>query len=86
MVTRVRKVAKKSSDEKGGEGDKPARKTTVKLSADLHRRARTVASDLGLELSEYLDRVLRPIVDKAYKELGHRISKEGADDKPVKED
>lgn len=49
----------------------------MKLAADLHRKARTVASDLGLDLADYLDQVLRPIIEQAHKALGDRIHKEG---------
>lgn len=61
----------------GEDTPKATPKTTVKLAADLHRKARTVASDLGLDLADYLDQVLRPIVEKAHKALGDRISREG---------
>ena len=67
-------VVPKKPQASGGSSDGSA-KTTVKLKADLHRKARTVASDLGIELWEYLDQVLRPIVEKAHKALGDRISK-----------
>lgn len=48
-------------------------KTTVKLRVDLHRKARTVASFLDLELTDYLDGVLRPIVDKAFADMARKI-------------
>jgi hypothetical protein len=60
-----------------GEAPKPVPKTTVKLAADVHRQLRTIASDMGLELSEYLDQVLRPIADRGIRELAQRITKEG---------
>lgn len=51
-------------------------RTTAKLSADVHRKARTVASDMGLDLAGYLDLVLRPVIEMAYKDLGRRILEE----------
>lgn len=81
MASGTINVAKKKLPADEPAGDKPAvGKTTVKLAADLHRRARVVASDAGLDLSEYLDQILRPIIDQAYRDLGERITSEQQDD------
>ncbi len=74
MTNGVHLVAKKT----GRAGGEPAKqpKTTVKLSVDVHRKLRTIASDQGLEIGELLDQILRPIVEKGYRALGDRIMKE----------
>lgn len=58
---------------KAQSGDSNAGKTTVKMKVDLHRKARTVASYNGLELADYIDQVLRPIIDKAFAEMAREI-------------
>ncbi len=50
-----------------------AGKTTVKIKTDLHRDVRTVASYLDMELHDYLDSVLRPIVAKALSDMARKI-------------
>lgn len=75
MTTASLKMARKR---KPAQPDEPnPGKVTVRLAADLHRRARTVASFHGLELVDFLDQVLRPIVDRMFAEMGKAIQSEG---------
>jgi len=55
----------------------PRSRTTVKIDVDLHRKARTVASYNGLELVDYLDQIIRPVVEKAFREMGQQIREDG---------
>jgi hypothetical protein len=57
------------------EGQGPAPKlTTAKVEEALLRRAKVVATLRGLDLHAYLDSLLRPLVDRDYREA---ISQEG---------
>lgn len=70
MITAVREiaVAKKKTD--GQPGRQEARPlTTVKVDKDLLRRARTIASYRGLDLGEYVDAILRPVVDRDFAQI-----------------
>lgn len=75
MTARAEPVAKKPS-KVGGEG--ASGKTTVKMDSELHRKARTVASYRGKELTDYLDELVRPMIEKAYAEMAREIQR-GAD-------
>lgn len=64
------RMAKKTKPQ----SDQPAPgKVSVKLAADLHRKARTVASYHGLELVDFLDQQLRPIVERLFAQMGKEI-------------
>lgn len=64
------------SPKKDPDAQKATGKTTVKLPVDLHRRARMVASDRGIDLSDYLEALLRPAIDKDYKQMVRRMAGE----------
>ncbi len=53
---------------------------TVKLPPALHRKARVVASFYGKKLSDYLNEILTPLVNRAYEEVGRRILAEMAEE------
>lgn len=63
-------VAKKNTDrtEEGKKQFGQPEKTTTKVSRDLLTRAKAVANHRGLDLFDYLDRLLRPLVEKDYRE------------------
>jgi hypothetical protein len=51
-------------------------KVTIKIKADLHRKARTVASHRDVELIDYIDELLRPLVEKHYADMAREIQGE----------
>lgn len=44
----------------------------VKMSKSLHRKAKMVALDRDMELYEYLDKILRPAIERDHKRLFSR--------------
>ena len=56
---------------------------TVRVDADILRKARIVAAIKGLSLAEYLSEVLRPAVDREHAELVTEEAK-GVKPKPPK--
>jgi hypothetical protein len=71
MATEVLNVGKNKTTE---DGDRPAAKTTVKLSVDLHRKLRILAGDVGEDIGDYLDQVLRPVIERKYQQFTDRES------------
>jgi hypothetical protein len=69
MSTLVIPMAKKGSEAGGSDKSQGGEKTTVKLDAALHRRAKAVAAYQGRDLAEYLDTVIRPKVDKDFAKM-----------------
>jgi class 3 adenylate cyclase len=68
-------MAKKATRPDSGPGEsRPT--TTVKMYADLHRMARTVASHLDQDLTDFLDSVMRPAILRAHKEMGREIAED----------
>lgn len=63
-------VAKKKDS-----GEAPPR-VTVKISAEWHRKARTVASYRGIDLADYLDGLISGPVEKDFKALGKEIQED----------
>src|SRR4051794_26689375 len=47
----------------------PDEKTTVKMRSELVRRARTVAAYRDIDLFEYLDQLVGPMVDRDYQAI-----------------
>jgi hypothetical protein len=70
-VEEVRVGRKRAEPESG----KP--KTTTKVYMELLRRARIVAIHREIDLFDYLDGILRPVIDRDYDKM---IREEGADD------
>ena len=68
-------MAKKAEqpDRKDLAGEK---KTTTKVSDNLMRQARTVAVQRGIDLYDYIDSILRPVIEEDYSEIPERIQKE----------
>jgi hypothetical protein len=54
----------------GGEG------TQVRIDSDLAVKAKYLATGEGLSLTEYLSRVLRPVVEKEFRKAGRNLLEE----------
>jgi hypothetical protein len=50
---------------------------TVRLYKELARGVRTVAADRGQDVADYLDAILRPIMDKELAKLSKILSQRG---------
>jgi hypothetical protein len=57
------------------EGEAPG-KTTVKLAEDVARKARIVAAIRGVDLFDYLDSIVRPIIDRDHERAVREEAKE----------
>jgi len=56
--------------------DNEGQKTsTVRVRLDILNKARTVAIWRGMEISEYVDCILRPVVEKEFGEWVHAAAK-----------
>lgn len=51
--------------------------TQTKLARDVHRKAKIVATHKGVELYEYLDAILRPVVDRDFLRMIRDEAREG---------
>jgi hypothetical protein len=47
-------------------GGAPERKITVKVAEDLHRKMGVLAAHRGIDLYDYHDSILRPVVERDY--------------------
>jgi predicted DNA binding CopG/RHH family protein len=48
---------------------RPDQRTRTKLSSRLLRKARMVAASQGVDVQEYLEAVLRPVLERDYKHM-----------------
>ena len=48
-------------------------KTTTRIDIELLTQANMVALHRGMLLQDYLDKILRPVVEKDYKQMGEQI-------------
>jgi hypothetical protein len=76
MTTGTLDVGRKKTPA-GSSGGKPSGKATIKIDVEMHRRARTVASYMGMEITEYLESLIGPAVDHAYAEMARKIQQSG---------
>ena len=60
-------MAKKTKVEE--DDSQPTRTATTKIDPELKRKAKVVATHKGLELGEYIDRVLRATVEGDYRRM-----------------
>lgn len=58
----------------GSEAPKPP-KITTRVAADVARMARILADDEGIDLYDYLDAILRPVVAERYQQFVRREGK-----------
>jgi hypothetical protein len=56
--------------------NRPLKTRAAKLDAGLLRRAKTIADDKGLDLSEYLTGILRPAVNRDWAKFAKKIIEE----------
>lgn len=71
VATRENPMAKKT-----GMSSSEGKKTTVKVWEDIAHKAKIVAAIRGVDLFDYLDSVLRPIIERDHKQDVAKEAKE----------
>lgn len=60
---------KQTGDQKPAEGGQERRLTTTKVRSELIRKAKTVAAYRDMDLIEYIDQLLTPLVERDYRKI-----------------
>jgi hypothetical protein len=69
-------MAKKKANAEGSKSPGPVKKTTTKVDPDVLRKANMVATFRGIDLFDYVHRILGPAVEADYREMIRLASKE----------
>jgi hypothetical protein len=56
-------------DENGGQARRPEKRRAVKVPSPLLRKARMVATSQGVDVRDYLEKVLRPALERDYEQI-----------------
>lgn len=75
MTAGVVDVGRKKGD-KSTEASTEKPLTTVKMRTDIHRKLRTLASFHDEDLADYLDIVLRPVIERLWNRLHSQLGEE----------
>ena len=67
---------KPTTDGGGPSGEQPGKKTTMKVEPGLLRKARMVSLYKDVDLFDYIDGIIRPVVERDYAQMIRREARE----------